>query len=239
MKPGWLPYAGVAVASALATAVVTTAAINTDGGDRGSEIRAYLLEHPEVLPEAMDRLRAKQTAAQIDENRRAIETPYAGGWIGAKDGDVVLVQFFDYACTYCRASLPDVERLVREDPKIKVVFRELPILSKESEAAARVSLAAAEQGRFATFHDALYAAGRPSEETIVAAAQEAGLDPASTQAAANSPAVEQEIERNLGLARALGVTGTPAWVIGDKMLSGAVGYAALKQAVADARKNRT
>lgn len=229
----WLPYAGVALLSGVVASLGTAAALQSRGGDG---VRAYLLQNPEVLQEAMDRLRLKQMAAQIEPHRKAIETPYAGAWIGAKDGDVTLVQFFDYACGYCKASLPDVQRLVREDPKVKVVFRELPILSPESEVAARASLAAAEQGRFAAFHDAMYAAGRPSPDTIAAAAREAGLDRAKLQAAMNTPRAEQELGQNIELARTLGFTGTPSWVVGDQVLSGAVGYEALKRAVAEARE---
>jgi protein-disulfide isomerase len=232
----WLPYAGVALLSGVVASLGTAAALH---GRSGEGVRAYLLQNPEVLQEAMERLRLKQVAAQIAPHRKAIETPYAGAWIGAKDGDVTLVQFFDYACGYCKASLPDVERLVREDPKVKVVFRELPILSQESEVAARASLAAAEQGRFAAFHDAMYAAGRPGPDTIAAAVRTAGLDQAKLQAAMDTPRAEQELGQNIELARTLGFTGTPSWVVGNQVLSGAVGYDALKKAVAEARENRT
>jgi protein-disulfide isomerase len=228
----WLPYAGVALLSGVVASLGTAAALQGRGGEG---VRAYLLQNPEVLQEAMDRLRLKQVAAQIAPHRQQIETPYAGAWIGAKDGDVTLVQFFDYACGYCKASLPDVQRLVREDPKVKVVFRELPILSRESEAAARASLAAAEQGRFQAFHDAMYAAGRPSPDTIAAAVHTAGLDQARLEAAMNTPRAEQELGQNVELARTLGFTGTPSWVVGNQVLSGAVGYDALKKAVAEAR----
>jgi len=226
----WLPYVAVALLSSLGTALGMTALTNT-----GSGTRAYLLEHPEVLQEAMEKLRQKQAAAQIKPHRRDLETPYAAAYIGAAQPDVTLVQFFDYACGYCRASLPDVQRLVREDPKVRVVFRELPILSRESEAAARASLAAAEQGRYAAFHAAMYAQGRPSGPAIAKAARQAGLDSAQLQAAMASPAAERELTRNVELARALGFSGTPSWVVGNEVMSGAVGYDALKAAVAKAR----
>lgn len=230
----WIPFAGVALAAAVFASAGT--ALTMRHLHAGGDVRAYLLEHPEVLPEAMERLRLKQAAAQIAPNRLALETPYAGAWIGAAKPDVTLVQFFDYACGYCRASLPDVQRLVKEDPKVRVVFRELPILSRESEAAARVSLAAAEQGKFAAFHDALYAAGRPSAATIEQAAGRAGLDMTKVQAVVKAPRAEQELTQNVEIARTLGFTGTPSWVVGNRILSGAVGYDALKQAVADARE---
>lgn len=232
----WLPYAGVALLSAVSAALGTAAVMEQRAG---GQVRAYLLKNPEVLQEVMERLRTKQMAAQIEPHRQQIETPYAGAWIGAKDGDVTLVQFFDYACGYCRASLPDVQRLVRDDKRVKVVFRELPILSRESEVAARASLGAAEQGRFAAFHDAMYAAGRPSPETIAGAVRQVGLDQAKLQAAMNTPRAEQELGRNIELARTLGFTGTPSWVVGDQVLSGAVGYEALKRAVEQARASRS
>jgi protein-disulfide isomerase len=229
----WLPYAGVALLSGVIASLGTATALQSRGGEG---VRAYLLENPEVLQEAMERLRLKHVASQIAPHRRQIETPYAGAWIGAKDGDVTLVQFFDYACGYCKASLPDVQRLVRDDPKVKIVFRELPILSRESEIAARASLAAAEQGRFEAFHDAMYAAGRPGPDTIAAAVRKAGLDQSKLQTAMNTPRAEQELGNNVELARTLGFTGTPSWVVGNQVLSGAVGYEALKKAVAEARQ---
>ena len=229
---GWTPLVAVALISSAATALGTFALIDSQSDDN---VRSYLLANPEILQEVMEKLRLKQAAAQIAPLRRDLETPYAQGFIGARDGDVTLVQFFDYACGYCKASLVDLQRLVREDPKLKVVFRELPILSRESEAAARVSLFAAERGRYGAFHQAMYDAGRPSAASIPAAARAAGLDPAQLQPALASAKAEQEIAKNMQLARALGFSGTPAWVIGDEVMSGAVGYDALKEAVAKAR----
>lgn len=232
----WPLYAGIALASSAVTAVATSLILPAQGGEA---VRDYLLAHPEVIPEAMERLRAREAAGRIASNRRALEAPFAGAWIGAEQPDVTLVQFFDYACGFCRASLPVIQRLVREDPKLRIVFRELPILSPGSEAGARASLGAAVRGRYARFHDALYAAGRPDSATIAAAARAAGLDPADLARVGATPAVTAELSRNIELARSLGVTGTPAWVVGDQTLSGAVGYAALKKAIADARAART
>jgi protein-disulfide isomerase len=230
---GWAGLAAVALVSSAAGALGTYALV---GAGSGEQVRAYLLDNPEVLQEAMDRLRLKQAAAQIAPLRRALETPYAQGFIGAPDGDVTLVQFFDYACGYCKAALRDLQRLVREDPKLKVVFRELPILSRESEAAARVSLLAAERGRYGAFHQAMYEAGRPTATSIPAAARAAGIDAGALQQALGNPRAERELTKNIELARALGFSGTPAWVVGDQAISGAVGYEALKKAVAQARR---
>jgi protein-disulfide isomerase len=229
----WLPLIAIALLSSVGTAVAFTAF------DKRQDTRAYLLEHPEVLQEAMEKLRLKQAAAQIAPLRSDLETPFAQGYMGAKDGDVTVVQFFDYACGYCRASLADLQRLVREDPKVRVVFRELPILSRESETAARASLAAAQQGRYAAFHTAMYTSGPPSAAGVTKAAATAGLDMARLEPAMRARDKDQELSRNVELARALGFSGTPSWVVGDEAMSGAVGYDALKEAVHKARAKRT
>ena len=114
----------------------------------GYLIRSYLFEHPEVLPEAMERLRARETAEAIGAHRAALERPFHSAWAGAADGDVVLVEFYDYACGFCRASNPDIARLLREDPRLKMVWREYPVLGPNSERAAIASLAAARAGRW-------------------------------------------------------------------------------------------
>lgn len=198
-------------------------------GSRQS-VRDYLLENPEILPEAMDRLREREAAKAVAGNRNALETPFAGAWAGAADGDVVLVEFFDYACAYCRKSNADVDRLLREDPRLKVVWREWPVLGPDSEAAARASLAAATAGRFKPFHDALYAAGRPSPDALAKARAAVGLSGDLPTAQA-----DRELSRNFQLARNLEATGTPTFVVGDQILQGAVGYEALREAVKVAR----
>jgi len=199
----------------------------------GHFVRSYLLEHPEVLPEAMDRLQAKRASEAVIANRAAIETPFAGAWAGAKDGDVTLVEFFDYACTFCRRSNADVDRLLKEDPKLKVVWREWPVLGPDSEAAARASLAAAQAGKFRAFHDALYAAGRPTPDALAKAQAAVGVTPLGQEAA------KTELGKNYQLANALRTTGTPTFVVGDRIFQGAVGYDALKAAIAEARAGRS
>ncbi|MEA3040312.1 MAG: hypothetical protein QOE79_2825 [Sphingomonadales bacterium] len=200
----------------------------------GPIVRDYVLTHPELLPEAMQRLEANEALKAIEANRAAIETPFAGAWAGARDGDVTLVEFFDYACPYCRRSNADVDRLLKEDPKLKVVWREWPVLGPDSEAAAQASLSAAAAGKFKPFHDALFAAGRPGSETIARARQAAGL-PGEAAAPADS---QGELERNYRLAGALKASGTPTFVVGDRILQGAVGYDALRAAIAEARARK-
>lgn len=204
----------------------------------GTVVREYVLENPELLPEAMQRLQARETGKAVAANRDAIFQPYAGAWEGNPNGDVTVSVWMDYACGYCRASLPLIARLVAEDPKIRIVYRELPVLSEGSRVAARWALAAAEQGKFKAFHSALYAGGQLSEASIDAAAASAGLDRAKAQAAIATPRVEAEVTRNLDTAGKLGVTGTPSWVIGDQAISGMVPYEVLTKAVAAARAGK-
>jgi protein-disulfide isomerase len=141
------------------------------------------------------------------------------------------VEFYDYACPYCKASNPAVDRLLKEDKGLRVVYRDLPILGPDSVTAARLSLEASKLGRFPQFHDALWATGRPAPETNATAAQSAGISATPTQ----DPAIDAELNRNLKLAGELGATGTPLFVIGDRVLNGAVGYDTLKAAIEKAR----
>lgn len=201
-------------------------------------VREYTLSHPEILPEAMSNLEARESKKLVDANRAQIEKPFAGAWEGAADADVTLVQFFDYACTYCRASRPDVERLLNEDKRLKVVYRELPILGPQSLEAARASLAVAEQGQYGVFHRALYRAPRLTPQVIGDAMTMAHADPGRAKVAEKSEAVNAEIAANLQLQHSLQLTGTPSWVVGDTVLNGAVGYDQLKKAIAVARAAR-
>lgn len=194
-------------------------------------VRQGLLADPAILSDTVEALRDAQYAPVLAENRAAIETPFASSWKGAAKPRVTLVEFLDYACPYCKASNPSVDRLLREDKGLRVVYRELPILGPESVTAARLSLKASKLGRFAQFHDALWAAGRPAPETIARAAAAAGIQPAPQ----NDPQTEGELKQNFALAGKLGATGTPVFVVGNKVMNGAVGYEALKQAIEEAR----
>ncbi|MES2493814.1 MAG: DsbA family protein [Pseudomonadota bacterium] len=198
-------------------------------------VHDYLMAHPEVLPQAMAELDRRQSASQLAGMREQVEKPAPGVILGNPAGKVTLVVFTDYACTYCRQSRQDVEALIAANPDLKVVVRELPILSPQSADAARMALAAAEQGRYAAFHEAMFAAGRPDAASIAAAARAAGLDLARARQTAASPGVERELVQNLDLAKRLGFSGTPSWVVGETLLTGAVGRDRLAEAIADAR----
>ena len=193
-------------------------------------VREYILSHPEILPEAMERLQSKGAAQQVTDNRGALETPFPGAVLGNPRGTITLVEFTDYACGYCRQSVGDVRALIAAHPDLRIVVRELPILSPASTEAAKMALVAAAQGKYAAFHDAMFAGSRPDAASIAVAASAAGVDPAAA-----APGAAGELANNLDLARKLGINGTPAWVVGDRLLVGAVGREALEAAIAEAR----
>lgn len=202
-----------------------------------SATRGYLLANPEILPEAMDVLQQRQQQALIEPLRGELERPFPGAILGNPEGSVTLVEFTDYACGFCRQSVADVEALIAANPDLKVVIREYPILSEESADAARMALAAAGQGRFAAFHAAMFRLGPPSAANIEAAAKEAGVDLAKARAAIASGVPDTHLRNNAMLASRIGVSGTPAWVVGNRALSGAVGREAIGEAVEEARKS--
>lgn len=205
--------------------------VNREATER--TIHDYLLNNPEIIPQAMEKLQSDRQASAVNRLRERIEQPFSGAWAGAADGDVVLTVFTDYACTFCRASVPDIDRLLREDRKLKVVFRELPILSRDSEPAARLALVAARRGRYMAMHRALFESGSPDSGARIGAAEQ--LEVPADNAQLNDAAITRELESNIALARELGFDGTPSWVVGDRLLTGAVGYDQLRAAVAAAR----
>ena len=200
----------------------------------GMMVREYLLANPEVIPEAMEKLQAREAGRSVLANRAAIETPFPGAVAGNPRGDVTLVEFYDYNCGYCRASLPVIRDLIARDPNLRVVFRELPILAPSSRTAARASLAAAAQGKFNAFHDALFRGGRVTDASIAAAARTAGVD--LTRLPALAPRIDAELNRTFDTAGKLGIGGVPGWVIGDRVLSGALSADDLARAIAEARR---
>lgn len=198
-------------------------------------VHNYILEHPEVLPQAMENLRNKETGQQIAAAGDKLEEPFPGAVLGNPKGKVTLVEFTDFACTFCRASVADVEALIAENPDLRVVVRELPIIAPTSPDAARWGLAAAEQGKYPAFHKAMFAAGRTDAASIEAVARATGLDLDRARRFIADPRVNAELAANLDHARSLGINGTPTWIAGNQMLSGAVGKAALAKAIGEAR----
>jgi len=194
-------------------------------------VRDAIVGHPDILVEASDALRDRQYAPTLAAQRSAIETPYHSSWKGAAKPAITLAYYYDYACGYCRKSNPDIDRLLAENMDLRVVFHELPVLGPSSLAASRVALAASKAGRFAVFHDRLNAAGNPTPATLAQAAAAAGVAPEPQDDAEQ----EAALKRNFEVAGQLGATGTPLFVVGDRVMNSAVGYDVLKDAIADAR----
>jgi len=206
-------------------------------GMGGNQTREYLLEHPEVLTEAVEELNRREMVAAIDPLRGELEKPFPGAVLGNPNGTITLVKFSDYACGFCRQSHEDVLALIADNPDLKVVLRDYPVLTEGSVDAARMALAAAQQGKFAAFHDAMFAAGSPNDARIEAAANKAGVDLARARTQIAAGAFEPQLQNNVFLAQSIGVNSTPSWVIGDRILVGAQGAEKLARAIADAREN--
>ena len=238
-----LPLVGIAGAALGAAGVVAYDRARPgalDGADTArveQVVRDYVLAHPELIPEAMQRLQDRESAKAVAEVRSDVVRPFGSAWTGNPQGDVTLVEYFDYNCGYCRGTLPVLRQLVQRDPKLRIVYRELPILAESSRSGARASLLAAAQGKFAAFHDALYAGGPVSDATIAAAARRAGVDLAP--AAGFTARADAEIARNMETAAKLGMSGTPAWVVGDRVLAGMLPIEQIEAAIRAARQPKT
>ena len=199
------------------------AAIFSYSGLGHSQTRDYLVANPDILPEMADAWQANQSRDRLASIQGPVSTPFEGAVLGNPNGSKTLVKFTDYACGYCRASVADVDRLIAADPDLRVIVREWPIFDG-SEAASRMGLAAAQQGKFEEFYHAMFASGPPTAETIAAAARTAGIDMEAAREFGSSEAASAELARNAAYARQLGFTGTPSWVFEDQVIEGAIGY---------------
>lgn len=248
MTPRFLALVSILVAAFVGA--VTLAALTLPAGAPGDiaafdrRVRAYLMTHPEVIMEAVSLLerrnQARRAHAQRDLIRRYRDRLMDSGPLpvaGNKAGDVTVVEFFDYRCPYCRQAVPEVKRLLAADPGVRLVHKEFPVLGPDSVRAARAAIAANYQGKYLAFHDALMAhAGALDEAAVMTLARAAGLDVARLAKDMARADVDAVIRESHALARALGITGTPAFVIGDVLLPGFVEASDLAHAVAAARR---
>ena len=200
----------------------------------GGATEKWLLAHPEVLPKMAETLQQREVAKRLTSVGGDASRPFPGAVLGNPNGTVTLVEFSDYGCGYCRQSVADVKALIADNPDLKVVVRERPIF-QGSDVAARMALAAADQGKFAAFHDLMFAHGPPSPASIAGAAKAAGLDMVAARAFAATPGVQYELANNNDMAMKLGFEGTPSWIVGDQVFVGAVGKDKLAAAIAAAR----
>jgi protein-disulfide isomerase len=225
--------AAATVAPAPATAAPATAVTADFSAGQRQEIekiiKNYLITNPEIFLEAQSALEAKMEKEQgeklkvaIAENAREIYRDPVADTAGNPNGDITVVEFFDYNCGYCKRGLHDVIKLVESDPKVRVVFKELPILSKGSEEASRVAIAAGKQGKYWDVHRAmLESKGAMNEASALAIATKLGLDIEKLKKDMASPEVETEIKKSEALAKKMGVNGTPHFLVGDRAIPGA------------------
>ena len=200
-------------------------------------------DNPEIVMEAIQVLQAREAEAQALASAEALKAqqaalqndPNAPIW-GNPDGDVTIVEFFDYNCGYCRRVFPTVKELVEADGNIRVVMREWPILGEESVFAARAALASRKQGKYTEFHTALMAEqGRANEANVLSIADDLGMDIDQLRADMDSPEVDAHIAASRQLTQSLGLNGTPAFVFGDELVPGAIELEQMKELVAAQR----
>ena len=212
-------------------------------------IKNYLVTHPEVLEEAMTELTKRQATAEtqkheasIAQNSDAIFNSPRQVVLGNPQGDVTFVEFFDYNCGYCKRALTDMMELMGKDPKLKVVLKEFPVLGPGSVEAAQVAVAVRMQDKtgkkYLEFHQKLLTGrGQIDKAKALAAAKEIGLDMARIEKDLRSDEIGKTLEESMKLAEALGLNGTPSYVIGNDVVVGAVGLTALGDKIKAARTN--
>jgi protein-disulfide isomerase len=245
-SPGaWLPALALfALASAPAAAESFTA---SQKAEIEAIIKDYLLKKPEILREAISVLDARDAAAVAKEREKVVAdsgtglfNPAAQAVVGNPSSKVTLVEFFDYNCGYCKRALGDLVRLVKENPDLRIVLRDFPILSAESVEAAKVANAFLRQNKgekFWEFHQKLLGArGHAGKAEALAVAKEFGADVDKLEKDAADPAVAAGIAESEKLAKALQINGTPTFVIGDEVVVGAVGYGDLEAKVSNMKK---
>ena len=209
----------------------------------GKIIREYLLNNPEVIFEAVERHRAKQRQMQARRDRALLKQHEQAlladpdSFVGGNpDGDVTVVEFFDYRCGYCKQFAPTLAKIKKDDPKIRVVYKEFPVLGPDSMRGAQAALAARNQGRYLEFHEALMRVrGALNEETLMKVARSVGLNTERLKKDMQNPKIRDIIGKTHRLATALSINGTPAIVVGNQIARGAIPLAELTRMIARAR----
>lgn len=208
-------------------------------------VREYLLENPEILREMADRLKTKDEARAESERSKVFKSAASEVYdsddqvvLGDPKGDVTIVEFFDYNCGYCKHALADTEELLKSDKKVRLVLKEFPVLSQDSVDAARVAVVVAKQApdKYFDFHRKLLSADGADGATAIGIARDLGLDAEKLSANLADPGIESTLQNVQKLARSLGINGTPTYVIGDRVIPGAVGADTLKELVANMRR---
>jgi protein-disulfide isomerase len=209
-------------------------------------IEQYIRSHPEVIEQAMQSLEAKRQRGEKLRIRQAIATHQeellrdpASPVSGNLNGDVTVIEFFDYRCGYCKRVASAVTQLQKDEPGVRVVYKDFPILGEVSVFGARAALAAREQGKHQAFHEAMLASENElTQEEVFAIAQRVGLDVKKLESDLQAPEWQAAIDRNHALAKLLGISGTPGFVVGSEVYPGALELPGLKALVKQARTKR-
>jgi protein-disulfide isomerase len=234
--------AAIAVAATLAMGSAL-AFTDAEKKDIGEVVKQYLLEHPEVIQDALNELKRRQDESEakaqslaISENATRIFRSEADLVAGNPAGKVTMVEFFDYNCGYCKRAFPDVIKMIDADKDLRVVMKEFPILGPGSTFAARAALASKKQGKYWEYHSALMAhEGRMDEAAALAVAGQVGLDVGKLKQDMDSPDISAALDANMQLAEALSIQGTPAFIVDKTLIPGAIGFEGLTAAVKDVR----
>lgn len=212
---------------ALSAALALSACDKPQDAAFGERVRAYLLEHPEVLEEVAMKLNEKKQAeaikastAAIDKHRAALERD-PRDLVANPNGKYTVVEFYDYRCSYCKLVAPEVAKLIRENPDVRFVFKELPIFGEVSDTAARLALTQPVKARGLDVYNRWMADKALTEAALDRHLREVGIDPAQARQAAQAPAIARHIADTRALAQALNIEGTPAFVVGNTMIPGA------------------
>jgi protein-disulfide isomerase len=242
-----LSFAALCVSAALslpATAQDKSAFTPAQRDELGKFIRDYLVKNPEVLTEAIQALQDKDEAKREDQRKATIAiyktelyNPAEATYLGNAKGDVTIVEFFDYNCGYCKSMFTTMIDAVNADGEIKWVLKEFPILGPTSVTAAKAALAARRQNKYAEFHRAMITfKGQVNEVSITAVAKNVSMDIAKMQADMKDPEFDKLLDQTREIAKDMGITGTPAILVGDTFVGGAVDKETLKNLIAQARK---
>lgn len=210
-------------------------------------VRDYLIKNPEVIREALEELEKRQRDSEklaqkkaLDEQKTAVFEDPAANVVGNPEGDVTLVEFFDYNCGFCKRSISDVQALIKADPKLRVVLRDFPILGPDSVEASKIALAAKNQlkgEKLWEYHSKLMnSRGRVGKDRALEVAKELGLDLAKLKTDSEGPAVTGTLQKTMVVADSLGLSGTPAFIVGDEIVPGAVGVDALSKLTTAVRR---
>lgn len=206
----------------------------------GQQVRAYLLKHPEVLEEALQKLQENKQLAAAQQAKTGLATHRAAlendprDFVANPQGRITVVEFFDYRCGYCKLSAPEVVKIINENPDVRFVFKEFPIFHGASDLAAKVALTSAGKAKGVELYQAFMADKGLDEAGVAKHLLAAGIDPEGAKQAAEAPEIQKQLADTAALAAKLGIEGTPAFIVGDRLIPGA-DLQALRAAIAEAK----